>query len=84
MVYVYSFNSESKSSILYKEFSSCSEAALYLDCSNATISGYLDKNKLYKKNNGCYRRRGLLRKNTRVHKLLLIITSNYSREINIL
>jgi hypothetical protein len=49
MVYVYSFNSESKSSILYKEFSSCSEAALYLDCSNATISGYLDKNKLYKK-----------------------------------
>jgi group I intron endonuclease len=49
MVYVYSFNSETKEAILFKCFNSCSDAALYFDCTTRSISNYLDKNKLYKK-----------------------------------
>jgi group I intron endonuclease len=48
-VFVYSLDPESKMTILYKEFSSCAEAALYFDCTTRSISNYLDKDKLYKK-----------------------------------
>lgn len=58
-VFVYSFDSETKETgpgpvkagpgILYKSFLSCSEVALYFNCSARTISSYLNKNKLYKK-----------------------------------
>jgi hypothetical protein len=34
---------------LYKSFNNCSDAAKEFNYSNATISNYLDKNKLYKK-----------------------------------
>lgn len=47
-VFIYSFNSETKVIILHKSFSSCIEAAKYLDCCTHTISRYLNKNKLYK------------------------------------
>lgn len=48
-VFVYSFNLETKEKILYKSFNSCIEAAKYFDCTTRTLSRYLDKNKLYKK-----------------------------------
>jgi group I intron endonuclease len=48
-VFVYKKDSESKISIFYKEFSSCTEAALFFDCSTRIISYYLGQNKLYKK-----------------------------------
>jgi group I intron endonuclease len=48
-VFVYTFDSDSKGLILHKLFDTCSEAAKELSCSNSTISYYLDKNKLYKK-----------------------------------
>jgi group I intron endonuclease len=48
-VFIYSFNLETKIKIFHKSFSSCIEAAKYLDCCTHTISRYLDKNKLYKK-----------------------------------
>jgi hypothetical protein len=48
-VFVYCLDSESKITIFYKEFSSCAEAALFFDCTTRSISNYLDKNKLYKK-----------------------------------
>jgi group I intron endonuclease len=49
MVYVYEFNSKTKETILFKELSSCAEAAKFFDCTTRSISNYLDKNKLYKK-----------------------------------
>jgi len=48
-IFVYSFDSDTKETILYKSFLSCSEVALYFNCSARTISSYLNKNKLYKK-----------------------------------
>lgn len=47
--FVYSSHLETKETILYKTFDSCTEAAIYFDCSNATISYYLNKKKLFKK-----------------------------------
>lgn len=49
MVFVYSFNLETKVTKLFKEFSSCSDAALYFDCTTRSISNYLDKDKLFRK-----------------------------------
>jgi group I intron endonuclease len=49
MVFVYEFNSKTKETILFKEFSSCAEAALYFDCTTRSISNYLDKDKLFRK-----------------------------------
>lgn len=48
-VFVYILDSNSKALILDKSFNSCVDAAKYLDCSTRTISNYLDKHKLYKK-----------------------------------
>lgn len=48
-IFVYSFDPESKDLVLYKSFNSCIEIAKYFDCSTRSISNYLDKNKLYKK-----------------------------------
>ena len=48
-VLVYSFDSDTKVTILYKTFDSCTEAAKFFDSSSRVISYYLDKNKLYKK-----------------------------------
>lgn len=48
-VFVYSIYSDSKELVLYKSFHSCKEAAKFLDCSTRSLSRYLDKNKLYKK-----------------------------------
>jgi len=48
-VFVYSLNSETQETILYKSFNTCIEAAKYFDCSTRNISRYLDKNKIYKK-----------------------------------
>ncbi len=47
-VWVYSFDSISNERILFKYFNSCTEAALFFNCSTRNISNYLDKNKLYK------------------------------------
>ena len=48
-VFVYTLDSDSKSLILHKSFNSCAEAAKYFNCSTCTITNYLDKNKLYKR-----------------------------------
>jgi len=48
MVYVYSFNPDTKEAILDKSFNSCTEVTEYFNCSTRTISNYLDKNKVYK------------------------------------
>jgi len=48
-VFVYSFDSETQETVLFKSFNTCSDAALYFECKIITISRYLDKNKLYKK-----------------------------------
>jgi group I intron endonuclease len=48
-VFIYEFYSKTKDTIFYKELSSCAEAATYFDCTTRSISNYLDKNKLYKK-----------------------------------
>jgi group I intron endonuclease len=48
-VFVYSFNLEIKDFILYKSFNTCIDAAKYFNCSTRSISRYLDKNKIYKK-----------------------------------
>lgn len=53
-VFVYSFNLETKVTILVRFFNTGAEAAKYFNCSNSTISNYLDKDKLYKKKNGSY------------------------------
>jgi group I intron endonuclease len=47
-VFVYSLNSETQETTLYKSFNTCIDAAKYFDCSTRNISRYLDKNKLYK------------------------------------
>ena len=47
-VFVYSFNLEMKETTLYKSFDTYTEATKHFNCSNATISKYLNKNKLYK------------------------------------
>lgn len=47
-VFIYSSDPLTKETILYKSFDTCTEAAKYFNCSQATISRYLDKNKLYK------------------------------------
>jgi hypothetical protein len=49
MVFVYSFNLETKVTLLFKSFDSCSDAALYFDCTTRSISNYLDKDKLFRK-----------------------------------
>lgn len=46
-VFVYSFDSETKVTILYKTFNSSIEAAKYFDISRRNLSRYLDKNKLF-------------------------------------
>jgi len=48
-IFVYSFDSETQMTTLYKFFDSCTEAAKFFNCSSRVISYYLDKNKLYKK-----------------------------------
>jgi hypothetical protein len=48
-VFVYSLDPETKVTILYKQFNSCTEVTEFFDCSTRTVSYYLDKNKLYKK-----------------------------------
>jgi len=47
-VFVYSFNLETKVTLLDRSFNTCAEAALYFDCSTRTLSRYLDKDKVYK------------------------------------
>jgi group I intron endonuclease len=48
-VFVYSFDSISNEKTLYKIYDSSLEVALYFNCTRRTISRYLDKNKLFKK-----------------------------------
>lgn len=48
-VFIYSIDFETKEIKLYKSLDTCKEAANYLKCSTYTITNYLDKNKLYKK-----------------------------------
>jgi group I intron endonuclease len=48
-IIVYSFDTEMKETIFYKSFDSRTETSKYFNCCNATISRYLDKNKLFKK-----------------------------------
>jgi len=53
-IFVYSFDAETKETILYKSFDTCTEATKFFNCSNGTISYYLNKNsgtapKLFKK-----------------------------------
>jgi group I intron endonuclease len=48
-VFVYSFDSVSNEKTLYKSFDKSLEVALYFNCTRRTISRYLDKNKLFKK-----------------------------------
>lgn len=48
-IYVYTFDPDIKVTILYKSFNTCIEAASYFSCSTRTLSRYLDKNRLYKK-----------------------------------
>jgi hypothetical protein len=48
-VFDYSFDSETKDIILYKSFDNYTKATLYFNCSVRTLSNYVDKNKLYKK-----------------------------------
>jgi group I intron endonuclease len=48
-VFVYSLDSDSKGLILDKSFNSCIDAAKYFDCTTRSISNYLDKDKLYRK-----------------------------------
>lgn len=48
-VFIYSFDLEMKENTLYKSFNTCTDAAKYFECSTRTLSRYLDKNKLYKK-----------------------------------
>lgn len=49
-VFILSANRRQDEKIKIKHFNSYSEAAEYLNCSIRTISRYIDKNKLYKKN----------------------------------
>lgn len=48
-IFVYTFDSVSNERILYKFFNSCTDAAKYFNCTTRTLSRYLDKNNLYKK-----------------------------------
>jgi group I intron endonuclease len=48
-VFVYSLDSTNNTTVFLKEFNTCKEAAKYFNCSSRTISNYLDKEKLYKK-----------------------------------
>jgi group I intron endonuclease len=48
-VFIYSFDSKSKGLILYKSFDNSLETIKYFGCSRRTLSLYLDKNRLYKK-----------------------------------
>jgi group I intron endonuclease len=48
-VYIYLFDLKIKKIILQKSFNTCIDAALYFSCSTRTLSRYLDKNILYKK-----------------------------------
>lgn len=47
-IFVYSFDPETKVTILYKTFNSSIEVVKYYKFSRRTLSRYLDKNKLYK------------------------------------
>ncbi len=48
-VFIYTLDFDSKDLILHKSFNTCIEAMEFFNCSRRTISSYLDKNKLYKK-----------------------------------
>jgi group I intron endonuclease len=48
-VLVYSIDTISNEKTFFKSFDNYSEAALYFNCSKRTLSNYVDKNKLYKK-----------------------------------
>ena len=48
-VFVYSFDSAPNGVTLYKSFDNYTKATLYFNCSVRTLSNYVDKNKLYKK-----------------------------------
>jgi group I intron endonuclease len=48
-VYIYLFDLNTKKIMLHKSFNTCIKAALYFSCSTRTLSRYLDKNILYKK-----------------------------------
>jgi len=48
-IFVYLYHLETKETTQYKSFETCTEAAKYFKCCNATISYYLNKNKLFKK-----------------------------------
>jgi hypothetical protein len=48
-MYIYLFDLKTKKIMLHKSFNTCIEAALYFSCSTRTLSRYLDKNILYKK-----------------------------------
>jgi hypothetical protein len=47
-VYVYTINSATNIFTMYKCFNSYTETATYFNCTNRTISNYIDKNKLFK------------------------------------
>jgi len=49
IIFVYTLDSDSKDLIFFKFFNSCTDAAKYFDCTTRTLSRYLDKNILYKK-----------------------------------
>ncbi|KFH98280.1 GIY-YIG endonuclease (mitochondrion) [Podila verticillata NRRL 6337] len=49
LVFIYSFNTLSNETTLYKSFDNYTEAAKYLECSKHILSRYIDKNKLFKK-----------------------------------
>ena len=48
-MFIYSFNTLSNETTLYKSFDNYTETAKYLEYSKRTLSKYIDKNKLFKK-----------------------------------
>lgn len=48
-VFLYKFDKETQEMILDKSFNTSTDAAKFFKCSTRTISNYLNKNKLYKK-----------------------------------
>jgi group I intron endonuclease len=48
-VFIYSFDSLSNKKTLHKSFDNCSEVSLHFKCGLRTLSRYIDKNKLFRK-----------------------------------
>lgn len=48
-MFLYSFDPFSNETTLYKSFDNYTQATKYLECSKRTLSRYVDKNKIFKK-----------------------------------